>query len=102
MTIKLSLDQANQILININRKCGECGARMDPRSTTCLDRACRAITAFPKVIDTSYYEHYEIKKCEAHDMQIFYCIHPAANSELKDLVTFCTLCLKEMADKART
>lgn len=98
--VKLTLDQANQILIHIWRKCATCCEAMDPRSTTCPDRKCRAENVLPKVIADSYYEHYEMRKCELHDTQIFYCIHPTVNSELKDLVTFCTVCLKSLVSEA--
>lgn len=91
----LNLDQANQIVVNIWRVCSECKAKMDPRSTLCPNPKCRAITEFNRVIVGSYYEHYELKKCEIHDTQITYCIHPTENSELKDLRTYCTQCLKD-------
>lgn len=95
MAINLTAAQINQILCNIHRKCAECGTIQDPRSTVCIDRKCGSTTKFPFVIISSYYEHYELKKCSIHDTQITYCIHPSVDSELQDLITYCTQCLKE-------
>ena len=89
--MQLGNDNARIIFSNFHRYCTQCKAYMQPLSTMC--RNCGLRAEFTKVDPISYIEHFEMKECPKHGSYFHYCIHPAMDSELEDLLTFCVICV---------
>lgn len=88
----LTEQQQFHIIDNFVRKCAKCKAPLQPTSSMCV--MCREQNPMPKLIEGSYVEHFEIKRCEkADDTTFWYCVHPKADSKLEELLTFCVHCI---------
>ncbi len=94
--VELTRSQCELVINQLNRKCSYCNFDLEPFSTTCIK--CGTHNKLTKVIEGSWYEHYEMKKCEKHDTQVHYCIHPKKTSTLEELQTICLQCCIDRLD----